>query len=261
MPANPEILNKLTAYIADKTGGNPPTGGDKGGTAAGGANAVTGGPVVPIKTKPQLLRINDIRKINPTTGIPFTTSQMGGKTTSVDPATLKAVIAHAKAKGIDPYTALAIAYQESEFGKGGNPLGQAPSYNPDQGIPESDTTNIEASRLANALKDKLGYAKRLGYDKKGETFALQAYNGYGDLRHLLMKVGGKMVGQKLYGNMVTPDKPFLMSDNPLYGKTIVSLRDEILKKHEGIKQLVDTTPAYGLPATPPPQQPPIVTTK
>ena len=29
MAANPEILNKLTAYVADKTGGNPPTGGDK----------------------------------------------------------------------------------------------------------------------------------------------------------------------------------------------------------------------------------------
>lgn len=29
MPANPEILTKLKTYIADKTGGNPPTGGDK----------------------------------------------------------------------------------------------------------------------------------------------------------------------------------------------------------------------------------------
>ncbi len=29
MPANPEILNKLKQYVTDKTGGNPPTGGDK----------------------------------------------------------------------------------------------------------------------------------------------------------------------------------------------------------------------------------------
>lgn len=240
----------------------PETGGDKdkGGTAAVGADALVGGPKTLPPKKVDLLNISDTRTVNPTTGLPF--KERGLKTVNIDPARLKAIIAHAKAKGINPYDALAVAYQETEFGTSGqnkDNWGQAWTYDPDKRILPSDTTNVEASRLVNALKDKLDYAKRLKLDKKGEEYALQAYNGYGDLRSQLMSVGGKKVAQKFYGHLVTGDQPFLMSEHPMYGKTIVSLRDEILKKHAGVKQLVDTTPAYEFPAaTPPPQQPPIV---
>jgi hypothetical protein len=255
MPANPEILNKLKSYISEKTGNTfeetePPTdGGDPPGTAAGGAALIRG--AVPKGVPPkkvELLNILDARTINPTTGEPF--KERGLKTVNVDPARLKAIISHAKARGVNPYDALAIAYQETEFGTSGenrDNWGQAWSYDPDKRIPLSDSSNVEASRLVNALKDKLDYAKRLKFDKKGEEYALQAYNGYGDLRTRLMQVGGKRVPQKFYGHLVTGDQPFLMSEHPMYGKTIISLRDEILKKHAGIKQLVDTTPAWAMP--------------
>jgi len=215
---NPEILASMTNYF------------NGGGT----------GPVV----KPaDLIKIDDIRKINPATGKPF--NNVGQKTLAVNPDTLRAIIAHAKLKGIDPYTALAIAYQETEFGKRDPNLGSAWSYSPDKGIPESDTLNTEASRLTNALKEKIAYAKQLGFDKKGEDFALQAYNGYGKLKPNTM-VGGKYIPMNYYGITVTGDNPLDMSVNPAYGKTVVSLRDEILKKHPGIKMLVDETPAYGV---------------
>lgn len=252
MAHDPNVMNLVAGYMNNPVppaGTNPPP---VGGVGAVGA-ATAGGPVVPPKPAPVMLRINDIRKINPGTGLPFSPSAMGSKTVSVDSDRIKAIIAHAKAKGINPYDALAVAYQESEFGTSGKNKenwGQAWTYNPSKGIPETDTFNIEASRLANALKDKLDYAKRLGYDKKGEAFAIQAYNGYGDLRHNLTYVGGKGVPQKFYGNIVTGDKPFLMSEKPLYGKTVLSLRDELLKKHSGIRKLVDTTPAYTAPVAP-----------
>lgn len=235
MPANPLILAGLKDYIATRTGGggNPPTG---------------GGPVPP-KKNPGFIDILDARTISPTTGKPF--KEKGGKTISADPAVIKAIIAHAKAKGIDPYTALSVAMQETEFGKRNQNWGSAWAYDPDKSIDPADINNTEGSRLANALKDKLAYGTSLqkkGKIKPGESFAIQAYNGYGDLRHNLMEVGGKKVPQNYYGVQVTPDVPMLMSQNPLYGKTIQSLRDQVLKTHAGIKQLVETTPAYAYPA-------------
>lgn len=240
MAYSPDVMNFLGGAMNTPPGGNPPPTGGPTGVGAAGA-AIAGGPVTP---KPTPIRINDVRKINPGTGLPYAPGAMGSRTTSVSPDTVKAIVAHAKAKGQDPYTALAVAYQESTFGKNDPNLGNAWSYNADKGIPETDTLNTEASRLVNALKDKLDYAKRLGFDKKGEAYALQAYNGYGDLRSRLMKIGGKPQPQKFYGNTVTGDKPFLMSEHPLYGQTVISLRDQLLKKHPEIKKLVDATPAY-----------------
>lgn len=256
MTANPEILRRLGTFLharADEiTGGGDPN--TAPGTAAAGADVVGGGVPTggPGKPKPATLRLNDTRAINPTTGLPF--KEKGLKTIDVDPERIKAIVSHAKARGVDPYTALAIAYQESEFGTQGqnkDNWAQAWSYNANKNIPVTDTNNVEASRLVNAVKDKLDYAKRLKYDQKGEDFALQAYNGYGDLRSQLMSVGGKKVPQKMYGHMVTGDKPFLMSENPYYGQTVRSLRDEILKKDNAVKQLVDTTPSYIYPTPTP----------
>ena len=73
---------------------------------------------------------------------------------------------------------------------------------------------------------------------------MQAYNGYGKLKPNTM-VNGKYVPMNYYGIQVTGDKPLDMSTNPVYGRTVLSLRDEILKKHAGVKTLVDETPAYG----------------
>lgn len=250
-----KIKADLDEYIAMKTK-VPPTGG-------GGKPTPVPAKPTPAKTDPaetpppekkksNLIKIEDTRTINPGNGQPYKSSAKGSRTTNADPAVIKAIVAHAKAQGVDPYTALAIAYQESEFGNitKGKDWGQAWTYNASKGIPETDTLNYEASKLVNALRDKLAYAKKLGYDKKGEDFALQAYNGYGDLRSNLVKQWNpatkKMdyVPATVYGNKITGDTPFLTSQHPVYGKSVISLRDELLKNQKAIQELVDTTDAY-----------------
>lgn len=170
--------------------------------------------VVPNDIVKKLL-IHDRRTINPATGQPFKVKEP--KSAKVDPSTLKAIISHAKAKGVDPFTALAISQQESEFGAIGN-LGEVNDYQPDADV----YSNLDrgANVLAKALKDKLEYAKRLGYDKKGLDYALQAYNGYGNG----------------------------MAQNPTYGKVVVSLLNN-LKNDPEIQRMVQETPAYGKSAS------------
>lgn len=251
MAHDPLVVGQIANWMNNPSGdpGVPPTVG----VGAAGA-AAAGGPVVPVKPAPVLMKINDTRRINPGTGQPFSQNTIGAKSTNADVAVLKAIIAHAKAHGQDPYTNLAIGMQESDFGRKNPDFGMATAYDPDKRIPLTDRVNIGASKLAMAMKEKLAYAAQLqksGKIKPGEDYALQAYNGYGDLRSRLMKEGNdnKYVPQRWYGNMITGDTPFLMSEHPLYGRTIISLRDEILKKHPDVKKLVDTTPAWVPPSS------------
>lgn len=182
------------------------------------------------------VKLEDKRKMNPATNTPYKIP--GGQTASADIPTLTAIIAHAKAKGIDPYTALAIAHQETKYGKEHKNLGSAWMTYPDEGI--TDELEQNANMLAKAIKEKLAYAKQLGFDKKGEEYALQAYNGYG-------KVFPRFQGESdsFYGIPITRNKPLNMRENPVYGRTIKSLRDEIIKKNPEIIDLVTNTPAYG----------------
>ena len=187
-------------------------------------------------------QIKDTRTTNPATGIAFNKNEVGNKSMSADSATLATIISHAKSKGVDPYTALAVAMQETRFGKDNENYGSAWSYLPDEGIPKNKLDE-NANILAKALKEKLADAKRLGIDKKGEDHALQVYNGYGLLKPT-MRVGGKLQDAKYYGIPVTESKPLDLRKNPIYGKTIISLRDQVLKKDKNIAALVNNTKPF-----------------
>lgn len=187
------------------------------------------------------LSFTDNRTINPATGKPFKSGK-GGKSASADEDTLTAIISHAKAKGVDPYDALAIALQETEFGRLDPNYGSAWSTFADDGIEGERDQN--ANILAKALKEKLSYAKKLGLDKKGEAHMLQVYNGYGVLKPT-MKIGDKWQDASYYEIPVTSDQPLDLRQNPAYGKTVISLRDEILKKDKRIAALIEKTNAYG----------------
>jgi hypothetical protein len=177
---------------------------------------------------------------------------MGGKSIEVDPENVAAIVAHAKAKGVDPYTALAISYQEQNLGNDDMDLGSIKDYFPDKGVSDRFLTLAEQKRhenanvLAKALKDKLEYAKRLGFDKRGDAFALQSYNGYGKL---VPRAGEKA----FYGIPVSPQHPLDFRENPVYGRTVMSLRDEILKKNPDVAQIVARTPAFVNDSEPPQQ--------
>lgn len=157
------------------------------------------------------LQIRDTRKINPATGAPF--KNAGAMSADINPDVAKAVIRQAISKGIDPNTALAIALQETKIGNLNENVGSAWSTLPDDGI--TDPYEQGANSLAKTLVDKLSYAKRLGYDKKGEAYALQAYNGYGKL---FPRNTDRNATESFYGIPVTHQNPLNMAKNPIYGK-------------------------------------------
>ncbi len=179
------------------------------------------------------LKIQDLRKFNPATGQPWKGD--APMSASVNPDVIDYVIKQAMNKGVDPNTALAIALQETKLGNLNEDVGSAWATLPDSGI--TNPYEQGANSMVKALVDKLDYAKRLGYDKKGEAFALQAYNGYGKL----MPRGagaGVPTTEYYYGIPTTRANPLNMATNPVYGKTIMSVRDEIIKKHPEIQKAI-----------------------
>lgn len=176
------------------------------------------------------LMISDTRKINPATGQPF--KNAGSMSAKVNPDVVSAIARQALAKGVDPDTALAIALQETHMGNKNPEVGSAWSYFPDEGI--ADEYERGANSMVKAMMEKAAYAKQLGFDKKGEDFIWQAYNGYGKLKPMLST--NKV--ENYYGVPVTRDRPLDMAKNPVYGKTIISLRDELIKKNPEIQALI-----------------------
>lgn len=188
--------------------------------------------------------LNDTRAINPATGQAFGRNMIGAKTLRVAPNVLKAIVAHAKAKGIDPYDALSIPYQETGFGTSGTGLGENKDYFPDEGIGDNfedladANMNMEANAMVKAMADKFKYAKSLGYANRGKDYMFQAYNGYGKLRP---QAGEHTTS--FYGIPVSHDNPLDMARNPVYGRVVASLRN-ILANNPQVKHIVDTTPAF-----------------
>lgn len=182
------------------------------------------------------LKIEDLRKINPATGAPF--KQGGAMSASVNADVVNHIINQSLAKGIDPNTALAIAMQETKMGNLNENIGSAWSTFPDSGI--EDPYEQGANSMMKALVDKLDYAKRLGYDKKGEAYALQAYNGYGKLMPQNTAPGAV---ESFYEIPVSRKNPLNMATNPVYGKTIMSLRDEVIKKHPDLQKMIQQATA------------------
>jgi hypothetical protein len=187
----------------------------------------------PAAAAPQIAKwqIRDTRKLNPATGLPFRNG--APMSADINPDVAKAVIRQAMSKGVDPNTALAIAMQETKMGNLNENVGSAWATLPDEGI--NDPYEQGANSLAKTLADKLQYAKRLGYDKKGEEYALQAYNGYGKV---FPKNTDRNAKESYYGIPVTHQNPLNMANNPIYGKNIISVRDEIIKKHPQLQELI-----------------------
>lgn len=219
-------------------------------TPVSNSNAVSSGiPGLPLY-KPKdtnIVKLEDKRQINPATGKPF--KLMGSKGINANEEDIRAIIAHAKAKGVDPGTALAIGLQETNLGQTDQNYGSAWSTFEDEGLP--DDRNKNANILAKAIKDKMAYAQELrhkGLLPKGEEYDLQTYNGLGVLKPTL-SVGGKMQDASYYEIPVTANNHLDLKKNPAYGKTVRQLRDEVIMKNPKIMDLISKTGAYGAPAT------------
>ena len=181
-----------------------------------------------IAADPNKIQLQDTRKVALATGAKIQPGQTNG---TYDTAIINNVIAAAKHVGVDPNTALAVALQESHMGVK-NPENLGNVYAGYGKAP--DGLNQQAYELAKTLRDKMDEGKRLGF--KDEAHQLQMYNGMGKLKVGMMN--GKPTPTKYYGIDVTKDQPLDLKKNPLYGKTIQDLRENVIKKNPRIQKLI-----------------------
>jgi len=176
----------------------------------------------------EVLSIKDTREMDSVTGTPV--SDKSRLHANVDPKLIERIAAKAKEHDIDPYTALAIGFQETglreEYADNPFHLLSGDRLNPET----ADEDILDLTMLT--LKDKNKLAGRLG--KKTEEDIIQAWNGYGKIDKT--SFGGTV--KKIYGIDVS-EKPIDMGKNPVYGKRVVDIRDNILKRDPNITQLVE----------------------
>lgn len=177
-------------------------------------------------------KVNDNRKIDMVTNKPL--SDTNRLNYSIDMQTAKEIISAAKRMGANPFTALAISFQET--GAGGIKDKHNDSVkNPmrvHQGL-HGEIIDNGAEKGIEVMLSKFDMARKMG--KMTEAEMIQAYNGYG-------KVGKNTEGrQKMMYGIDVSKSPIDMSKNPIYGKRIIDIRDNILKKDPKIVKLVEET--------------------
>jgi hypothetical protein len=179
-----------------------------------------------------VIPVKDTRENDSVTNMPV--SDNNRLHANIDTDSAKEIVSKAKKHGVDPYTALAVAYQETGYS---NEYGDNPFFvlvkNPDE-LTKFQKDPVDYSMQL--MSDKNKYAKKLG--KKSDEDIIQAWNGYG-------KVGGNndlsiSPIKKMYGVDVSKN-PIDMNKNPVYGKRVIDIRDNILKKNPDIVKLVNET--------------------
>jgi hypothetical protein len=171
--------------------------------------------------------ITDNRKVDTITGLPMTdTNRMHA---DVDSRYVKRVVEKATKYGVDPYTALAMNLQETGFQDkySDNPYFIVQGFKSREEVEDFEKDPINFSMKM--LRDKHDYAKKLGKTKEEDV--IQAWNGYG-------KIGPQRGINRVYGIDVS-NEPIDMNKNPVYGKRIVDLRDNVLKQNPEITELVN----------------------
>lgn len=186
-----------------------------------------------IANKP-MMQINDPRKNRLTTGqsLDPTKDLMSGK---YDQTVIHNVVMGALKYKQDPYTLAAIALQESRFGDSDDNIGHTlGTENYRYGEPEEE-------RLARLYTQKMKIADGRGL--KDDTSRIQVYNGTGklfpDTESNINKDGSDTHWQKFYGVPI-PEGGLDLSKNPLYGKQIIDLRENVLKKNPAFVSYVDS---------------------
>jgi len=170
---------------------------------------------------------------------PSNTVKIGDRT--IDRTAISNIVQAARKNQVDPYTALAIAYQESGIDKDHpyhlNPDVYGTNYgNADQGM--------------RSIVAQMQYADRLqksGKVPSGEDYRLQGYNGYGIIKRGHADLEG---ANSIYGQAI-PDNGIDLRSNPLYGKRIIDIRENLLRNNPYIQEALsrqrmggETTPQY-----------------
>lgn len=181
------------------------------------------------------INLEDTRKIDATSGQPITDTNK--LSTLADPNLVKRIIQGAKDRKIDPYTALSIAAQETGLGKmedwKNNPMHLNPprdQYGKPTAPYPPDMDMVDKG--LDFLKEKMDYAKRLKKNNSDEEL-IQSWNGYGKIPYEVGK-------ESMYGIDLStlPNQTLDMNKNPVYGKRIVDLRDNVVKTNPAIQSMV-----------------------
>lgn len=179
---------------------------------------------------PAFINVNDPRRVRMTTGqrINPNVDLVSGeyRTDLLTPALIEA-----RKQGLskeDIWDMATIAFQESGWGKTDENIGhvsgvlaKGPSEDP----------------FVNAYLSKMKEADRLGMSDP--IMRLQVYNGLGMIKPDTERDYHGYRMKKIYGVPV-PEEGISMRRNPLYGKQIIDLRDNVLKKNPAVVQYIDS---------------------
>ena len=172
----------------------------------------------PKSTYPSRVRIKDPRTVNATSGKPIDPN-VDLKSGDYHTGVIGEIARASRAYNQNPQELIAIALQESNLGKTDPSYGHAIDYSDPEG--RGDAYDLA---FAKSEKDKLAASKGYGND---ELRKLQAYNGLGSVYPSTeAEYHGFNMGS-IYGVPLT-NAGINMADNPLYGKRIVDLRDNVL---------------------------------
>ena len=184
------------------------------------------------------IKIQDKRKVNATSGKPINPNKdlVSG---NYNQDTIKRIVIAANDYGVDPYTALSIGLQETQLGKTdsniGHVIGGHDISNDDRKFP--NRINSPEEDLVRILKYKQEHARKLGI--KGEAGEIQSYNGLGKIYPQTEQHYHGFKMKQIYGVDV-PKTGIDMKQNPLYGKRIIDLRDNVLRQNPNLVEYINT---------------------
>lgn len=170
------------------------------------------------------IQLRDRRTTDAATGKAVTDQNRFGY--QIDRQTARDLIQSAKERGLDPYTVLSMSLQETGVARL-NPLHDnaqsLDNFETMKGYAEKFPKGITAKNVNDSsidnLAEKVKYAQSLG--KTSEADKIQAWNGYGSV-------------ENMYG---IPGKTN-MSKNPVYGKRVIDLKNNVIKTNPEIAKLM-----------------------
>ena len=192
-------------------------------------------PVKPVKkpvtkVEPRTLNISDPRKVLATTNKPLRPNSdlVSGKYSSNH---LDKLMQEAKRQELskqDMMDLSAMGFQETKWGRSDDNIGHV------MGDWEGDDNY---QRFISAYKEKMKLSDKLGI--KDPALRFQVYNGLGTITPKTEKNYHGFEMQKIYGVPI-PKEGINMKKNPLYGKQVMDIRDNVLAKNPEYLRYMDS---------------------
>lgn len=208
-------------------------------------------------TKDERILINDLRKKLAASEVDMYDNAR--KTGEYSKGYIQHIVSAGKRLGLDPLTTLAVAMQETKIGNLDGNLGhillsEKEKMDKDQAFAklkeQHKDLHPEALAMAYFLKNKLDISKNKWKD---EARQLQFYNGMGTISPKTEADYHKSLGLNpniMYGLDLTKTGPINMAENPLYGKSVIDLRDNVLKQNPELLTFINDTISGKAPLIP-----------